>query len=106
MSDQLAIEQSQHIRLRLQGDQLTFIDSTCAFHAQPISGSLSSVRNVIEQGSLTEPRLESTISQIEDLIIPIIRSLPKSTELKASGFKLAKIINSLSATNGVAVSIE
>jgi len=106
MSEQLAIEQSQHIRLRLQGDQLTFIDSTCGFHAQHRSGSLSSVRSVLEQGSLTEARLESAISQIEDLIIPIIRSLPKSKELKASGFELAKVINSMSATEGVAVSIE
>ena len=104
MRNESAIEQYGYIWLQLEGDQLTFIASTGG-QDQSIHGSVSSTRNALEKGNLTGAKVEDAINQVEDLIMPLLRSLPANTELKVSGPELLKIFHMLSATDDAIVSI-
>ena len=106
MSDESANDQAGSIRLKIEGDRLALIASTVAGPGQPTCGSISGIRHVLAQGRLTEASLESAITQVEDLIMPIIRTLPASTKLKVSGVELEKVFRLLSVTDSAAVPIE
>jgi hypothetical protein len=105
MNNGSTIDQSRYIQLQLEGDQITFIASTGG-PAQSIHGSVSGIRNALGQGKLSGARVEDTINQIEDLIMPILRSLPASTELRVSGPELVTVFHMLSATDDTVVPIE
>lgn len=106
MADETAINPGGYIQLRLEADELALIASTGGRSGHSGSGALASVRNVLGQGRLTESGLESVITQVEDLVMPIVRTLPASTELKVSGMELAKVFRLMSATGDVAVPTE
>lgn len=99
-------EQGDHIRLQLQGDQLLFTASTEDEENKISHGSLSSIRKVLEPDRLTGAGLENAITQIEDLIMPILRSLPKRNMLEVYGSELENIFQLLSPTNDGNVSLE
>lgn len=99
-------DQGDFVRMQLQGDALTFIASMHGGKTQSISGSTSSIRDALGQENLNEVKLESAISQVEDLIMPIVRCLPASTKLEIDGAELAGIFHLLPESNGTAISIE
>jgi len=103
MRNESAIGQGKYIGLQLEGDQLTFTAPTVS---ESIHGSVSRIRNALEHGHLTGARVEDAINQVEDLIMPMLRSLPASTELKVSGTELVQIFHMLSATDDSVVPIE
>ncbi|WP_345977546.1 hypothetical protein [Sulfurimonas sp. HSL3-7] len=105
MHNESALEQNKYMQLQLEGDQLRFIASTGSGPAQSIHASVSRIRNALEQGKLTGARVEDAINQVEDLIMPILRSLPASTELRVSGLELVEIFHMLSATDNTVVPI-
>ena len=67
---------------------------------------MSSIRAALAQGRLNEAMLESTIAQVEDLIMPILRSLPACAHLRVSGAALEKVFRLLPGRDGAAVSTE
>ena len=98
MSDQRTSDRGRTVGLRLEGDRLTFFDST--------AGLLSGVRSGLETGRLDAAALERAIAEVEDLIMPTIRSLPRTAELVVSGSELAAVLALLPAGAGGGVSIE
>jgi hypothetical protein len=111
MSNKSANDPGGYIELRIEEDQLTFVTSIDrdlnqnALYQYNVS-SLSSVRNVLTQDRLTGAALENAITQVEDLIMPIIRNLPESTELKISGSEFEHVFHMLPVTNGEGAPIE
>ena len=98
MSDERTSERGRTVGLRLEGDRLIFFDST--------AGPLSGVRRGLEAGRLDAAALERAIAEVEDLIMPMIRSLPRTAELVVSGSELAEVLALLPADAGGGVSIE
>ena len=98
MSDERTSERGRTVGLRLEGDRLIFFDST--------AGPLSGVRRGLEAGRLDAAALERAIAEVEDLIMPMIRSLPRTAELVVSGSELAEVLALLPAGAGGGVSIE
>lgn len=96
----------ESIRLRLKGDELTFLTSIGGGEDQSVIVSVSSIRDDLEKRGLTEAGLENVITQVEDLIMPILRALPATTKLEVYGSVLEKVFNLLSTSNDVGVSIE
>ena len=92
--------------MQLQGDALTFIASMHGGKTQSIGASVSSIRNVLGHDNLNEAMLESAIAQVEDLILPIIRSLPARTKLEIYGADLTEIFHLLPENNGNTIPIE
>ena len=106
MSDETASDQSRSLQLRLQGDRLDFIASAGGGRGHSDGGSASSIRAVLAQGRLTEASLENTIAHVEDLIMPILRALPASAQLKVSGAELERAFQLLPVADGDAASTE
>ena len=98
-------DQGSALRLRLEGDALLFIASVGGA-SQRIEGSVSSIRNALGSGNLTEAKVESAIAQIEDLIMPIIRALPASERFEIDGAELVEVIELLSDDHQAVISIE
>jgi len=106
MRNESTTDQSGYIRLQLEGDQLTFTAPTGGGQDQSIQGSVSSIGSALVQGNLTGAKIEDAINQVEDLIMPILRSLPASTDLRVSGPEVEQVFHMLSATDDTVVSIE
>jgi len=98
MTDERTSDRGGTVGLRLEGDRLTFLDSAV--------GSISGVRSGLEAGRLDATALERAIAQVEDLIMPTIRSLPRTAQLVVSGSELAAVLALLPAGAGGGVSIE
>jgi hypothetical protein len=98
MGDERTSGRRRTVGLRLEDDRLNFFDST--------AGSLSGVRSGLEAGRLDAAVLERAIAEVEDLIMPTIRSLPRTAELVVSGSELAEVLALLPAGGGGGVSIE
>ena len=64
------------------------------------------MRSGLEAGRLDAAALERAIAEVEDLIMPVIRSLPRTAELGVSGSELAEVLALLPAGAGGGVSIE
>jgi len=106
MRNETTTDQSSYIRLQLEADKLIFTASAGGAPDQSIHGSVSGIRNALGQGKLTGARIEDAINRIEDLIMPILRSLPASTELRVTGAELAKVFHMLSTTDDAVIPIE
>jgi len=106
MPDESAPDQHKYIWFRIQDDQLIVGASMDGSQDQFLRKSISGIRSLLEQGGLTEASVENAIAQIEDLVIPIIRSLPSSKELKVSGLELARIMSLLPEPESDTVPIE
>jgi hypothetical protein len=98
MSDERTSDRGRTVGLRIEGDRLIFLDST--------AGMLSGVRSGLGTGRLDAAALERAIAEVEDLIMPTIRSLPRTAELVVSGSELAEVLALLPAGAGGAVSVE
>jgi len=106
MSNEPAGNQGRTFELRLEGDQLAFVALAPGGSAYIHGGSVSSIRAVLARGRLTEAMLESAIAQVEDLIMPILRSLPASAHFRVSGEELQKVFQLMPRGDGAAVSTE
>ena len=92
--------------MRLEGDQLDFVAPAPGGSGYSHGGSVSSIRAVLAQGHLTEASLETTIARVEELIMPILRSMPARAHLRVSGEELERIFQLLPVNDGTAVSTE
>lgn len=106
MRNESATYNCGQILLELRGDQLIFVASKNDGPDQHFCSLVSKTRRLLEQEPLTGGKLESAIAQIEDHIMPIIRSLPAHSGLKISGFELARLIGLLPETKSRTVPIE
>jgi len=106
MRNETTTDQSGYILLKLEADKLIFTASAGASTDQSIYGSVSGIRNALEQGKLTGARIEDAINRVEDLIMPMLRSLPANTELRVSGPELTKVFHLFSATDDAHIPIE
>lgn len=106
MSDEAAADPRWALQLQLEGDQLAFIVPAGGRPGFSNASSVSSIRAVLTRGRLTGAGLESTIAQVEDLIMPILRSLPACAHLRVSGTELERVFQLLPVSDGAAVSTE
>jgi len=104
MGDESMINQADYVWLKLQGDQLSFIVATENDNDKSIHGSVTSIRNILEKGRLTGVEIEKAINSTEDLIMPMLRSLPKRNKLMVDGPEFEKVITQ--RTDDVNVSLE
>lgn len=99
-------DRSGVVQMRLKGNALTFIASVGEGKSQSVVGSVSNIRDALGQGNVNEGRLDVAIAQVEDLIMPILRSFPATEKLEVGGAELAGVFRLLSATSSEAVPIE
>ena len=92
--------------MQFEGDDLDFVASAGSESGQSRRGSVSSIRVGLVRGRLTETDLESTIAHVEDIIMPILRSLHASAHFRVSGEELEKVFQLLPVSDGAAVSTE
>lgn len=111
MNDSRTIKNDGVVLLQVQGDMLVFIPPAGSNPPQgTLVGSLSGIRSLLAQEPLTEAKLEAAITLTEELVMPIIRSLPAGAALKVSGPVLAEVVDLLPtsnpASNGATFAIE
>lgn len=107
MNENPAIENRGFVQLRLDDDTLTLIAPAGGNEAQDVfAGSVSGIRSLFAQGRLTEAALEAAIAETEELVMPILRSLPTGARLKAGGPALAEVLGLLPESNTASVPIE
>lgn len=92
--------------LRIEADQLSFIPAENSDPDPIFIGSLARLRNMLAGNHLTSAAVEHAINETEDLIMPVVRSLPDGAALKLSGPEWENIFHLFSATDGVSVAIE
>lgn len=100
------MDRGDAVRVQLQDDALTFIASAGDGRNHRVVRSVSNIRDALGQGNLNEARLEVAIAQVEDLIMPVLRSFPPKTRLEIGGSELAGIFRLLSPNAGEVVPIE
>jgi len=98
---------SDYTLLQHQGDQLSFATLMENDSKKSIHGSLSSVRNIFEKGGVTGITLENAINYTEDLIMPMLHTLPKHENLIIDGTEFEAVVRHLtSSTNEDLVSLD
>ncbi|MFH2135023.1 MAG: hypothetical protein ABII81_07565 [Pseudomonadota bacterium] len=100
------ISHSNLTRLLLDGDTLSIAAYLPDGQLRNISDSIVSVRSVIEQGNLTAKQLEVAIERTEEIIMPMLSSLPANTELEALGATLADVMHLILETGKTAAPIQ
>ena len=99
-------DRSGTVRMQLQDNSLTFIALAGGGQSQSIVGSVSNIRGTLGQGNLNEQRLEVAIAQVEDLIMPVLRSFPAMTKLEIDGAELSAVFRLLSVNADEAIPVE
>jgi hypothetical protein len=100
------IDQSDRVQMQLEGDVLTFSASAHGGETLSLADSVSGIRHALGQRYLTAIKLESAIARVEDLIMPMIRSLPAAAQLEIHGAELENIHHLLATEKDVAVAID
>lgn len=67
---------------------------------QRADGSIAVVRSGLAQSPLREGPLELAIAQVEDLIMPMLRTLPRAATLEVLGTELASVMGLLAPGAG------
>ena len=99
-------DRSGTVRMQLQDNSLTLIALAGGGQSQSIVGSVSNIRGTLGQGNLNEQRLEVAIAQVEDLIMPVLRSFPAMTKLEIDGAELSAVFRLLSVNADEAIPVE
>ncbi len=99
------IERDSAIALQLHSNVLTLTHHTAAGSVhQLMTAPLTGIYALLGQGNLTGAKVETAISEIEDLIMPALRNLEVSIDLKLAGHALQRIVQLLD-NDGKSVSI-
>lgn len=107
MNNKYINAQSDYTRLSQQGDLLIFDSSLKNEGDKNIQGSLSNIRNLLNKHKLTSISLEDAINHTEDLIMPLLSSLPKRDVLVVEGPEFERVFELLRArTDSVMVSLD
>ena len=100
-------EPPDSIRIQLDGDHLRFMVPMENNTDKSVEGSLSSIRSILEKGRLTGVALENAINHTEDLIMPMLRTLPRCETLMVEGPELERVVRLLiPGTHEVSVSLD
>lgn len=102
MSHESGLGHDSVIRLQIAGDDLRFsiLENPDAHAVSSVSaGSISSVRGILRHEPATALELEAAIADVEDLIMPVMRSLPSDGVLEVEGCELQEVM-------GVLLSVE
>lgn len=100
------VNPGERIRLQLQGDELVLMALTDGETEPGVAGSLRKLRQVLGQEMLTAATLERAMTEVEDLLMPLLQTLPPRTELEVHGAELAEVFHLLAACDGSVVSLE
>lgn len=107
MNSKTATEQSEHILLKQQNDQIILYSSIKDESDKSGQGSLSNIRNLLNKGELTGYSIENAINYTEDLIMPMLSMLPKYDTLMVDGPEFERVVRLLfSKTEDVTVSLD
>ncbi len=99
------IERDGSVELHLAGNEISIGVSAQTGNGRRLRmGSVAGIRTNLERGPLAGSILESAIAEIEDLIMPALRSLQGASDLRVSGPELASVIQEL-GSHGAAVPI-
>jgi hypothetical protein len=99
------IERGSIVELQLDEGKISFGVSSGAGIIQRFeAGSVAGARAVLEQGHLTASKIEVAIAEVEDLIMPTLRSFARGSDLRVSGPELVGVLRNL-ASKGETVSI-
>lgn len=91
------------VRLHLENDELNFVVHRNGSVAQVKRSwvvSVAQLRNILRHEPPTVAELETTIATVEDLVIPVIRTLPPGADLEISGSAMKGVIDELRAFSG------
>lgn len=100
-------ERIDHIVLRLENDQVSLSAHSESGASIVKQVSLSNVRNRLQKSSLSGMGVEYAINEIEDLIIPLLVSLPKNSALQIDGPELERVSKLIvSITGDTTVSLD
>ena len=86
------------VQMLLDGGTLSLVA-----HGKPgqrADGSIAVVRAGLARSPLHEGRLELAIAQVEDLIMPMLRTLPPAARLEVLGTELASVVGLLAPDTG------
>jgi hypothetical protein len=67
---------------------------------QRVEGSIAAVRTGLARSPLHEGRLELAIAQVEDLIMPMLRTMPPAATLEVLGTELVAVVDLLAQGDG------
>ena len=97
------------IRMQIAGDDLRFsvFENSGAGEARSVSvGSVAPIRRILRHEPVTAPELEAAIAEVEDLIMPVIRTLPAGGVLEAEGRELSEVAETLPSSGMEQVPLE
>lgn len=86
------------VEVRIEAGQLVFTPSGEGGEGQTRHGSLANIKEGLARYGVTEPGVEHAINLVEELIMPILRTLPEGAALTASGSELECLFRLLPAT--------
>ena len=86
------------VQMRLDGGTLSLTAHTSA--AQRVEGSIAAIRAGLARRPLHEGQLELAIAQVEDLIMPMLRTMPPAATLELLGTELAAVVGLLAQADG------
>jgi hypothetical protein len=97
------------VRLQLGGERISF-DVTAGGGAAPVTldvGSMERLCGILAHEPATAQEIETAIAEIEDMLTPAIRTLPKGAELvtSASGFQALRQVLALSHVGNAQVEV-
>ncbi|MBL8471041.1 MAG: hypothetical protein KF778_13660 [Rhodocyclaceae bacterium] len=103
MKHESAIKPDGPVAMQLLGDIVSFSAVAAGGETVSVADSIAAVRKLFGDGKVTEQKLEQAIAGTEDVIMPLLRSLPQRAVLEVSGAELAEVLRLLSVQAGVAV---
>lgn len=109
MRHESASDRDTIIRLQIAGDDLRFsvLENSGAGEARSVSvGSITPIRSILRHEPVTAPELEAAIAEVEDLIMPVIRTLPYGYILEVAGRELCEAAEALPSSGVKPVPIE
>jgi hypothetical protein len=93
------------VELQMEEDEISFVVPSEVDGLRRLQvGAVAGVRLMLEKGHLTGPKIEATIDEIEELLMPALRHLPGVSHLLVSGPELEDVMRQLASNDG-AVSI-
>ncbi|MDA8361982.1 MAG: hypothetical protein M0Z44_08345 [Gammaproteobacteria bacterium] len=88
------------VRLQLEHDELHFSvrrNGSAAQANRSWAVSTTPVRDILRHDPATIAELEAAIATVEDLIIPVIRTLPSGAALEISGSAMKEVVKAIRA---------
>lgn len=86
------------VLMRLDGGTLSLLAHGNT--GQRVEGSIAAVRTGLVRSPLHEGRLELAIAQVEDLIMPMLRTMPPAATLEVLGTELVAVVDLLAQGDG------